>query len=381
MDRDPIEAAAAPHANALLHAAAATADVVAAPSESPPIAERPICPAWSFVFDAVPASPSLVGAGIAAALFGAFLAFDLREGRLDDLLRGVTPWWQHVEVRSALAVAALFAGVAATYRYEEIGSREDLRRLEPHLRPGAECDAALAQATRVAELHDVRLAGVLGSVLFALVVPTLYRDPRRFLDLETYLLPSVLFDLAIALLLGGTILRTLYGGVVQDRGFARLAHSIADLDLLELGPVHVFSRRGLRRAFRWLVLASVASLVVFDAGWDGPPALVFVGIVAFALFSFVLPIRGAHQRVRSEKERVLGALRRAIRTERERVARGDGAGGRLADLLAYEARIAGVSEWPIEGFTLLRLSFYLLLPVGSWLGGALVERFVSRVIG
>ena len=74
-------------------------------------------------------------------------------------------------------------------------------------------------------------------------------------------------------------------------------------------------------------------------------------------------------------------LRRAIRSERERTARGEGTGGRLADLLAYEARIASVSEWPIDGFTLLRLSFYLFLPVGSWLGGALVERLVSRLLG
>jgi len=377
MEREPIEAAAVPGAAALLLDAKASEEA----AKARPATETPICPAWSRLFDAIPVSPGGVASGIALALFASFLAFDLREGRLDELIAGVTPWWQHVEVRSALAVAALFAGVAATYRYEEIGSREDLRRLAPHLRGDAECQAALVQATHVAEHHDVRLAGLLGSALFALVVPALYRDPARFLRAETYLLPSVVFDLAVALLLGGTILRTLYGGVAQDRGFARLAHSIAEIDLLDLGPVHVFSRRGLRRALRWLVLASVAGLVVFDAGWDGPPALVFVGIVAFALFSFWLPIRGAHVRVREEKQRALAALRARIRSERARVDEGAGAGGRLADLLAYEARVQGVSEWPIDGFTLLRLAFYLLLPVGSWLGGALVERFVSKLLG
>jgi len=389
MEREPGKAAAAPHAQTLLQAVAtlpgvgagAVPDAAADPPGTTDTAGHPICPAWSRLFDALPLPPSLVAVGIALTLLALLLALDLHEGRLDDLLRGVTPWWQHVEVRSALAVAALFAGTAATYRFEEIGARNDLERLEPHLRRDAACESALAEVTRAATLHDVRAAGILGSILFVLVVPTLYREPERFLHLETYRLPSVLFDLLIAALLGGTILRTLYAGIVQDRAFARLAHSIAEIDLLEPGAVSVFARRGLRRALRWLVLASFASLLVFDAGWDGPPALVFVAIVAFALVSFVLPIRGAHQRVRGEKERTLVTLRRAIRSERERSARGEGTGGRLADLLAYEARIASVSEWPIDGFTLLRLSFYLFLPVGSWLGGALVERLVSRLLG
>jgi len=377
MEREPIEAAAVPGAAALSLDATLRAEA----TEALPAAETPICPVWSHLFDVLPVAPSVVAAGIAVALVASFLALDLREGRLVDLLAGVTPWWRHVEVRSALAVGLLFAGVAATVRYEEIGAREDLRRLAPHLRGDAECEAAVDQATRVSVHHDVRLAGLLGSVLFALVVPTLYRDPARFLRAETYLLPSVAFDLAVALVLGGTIVRTLYGGVVQDRGFARLAHAIGEIDLLELGPVHVFSRRGLRRALRWLVLASVASLVVFDAGRGGPPALVFLGIVVFALFSFWLPIRGAHERVRAEKQRVLAGVRARIRGERERVEAGTARGGRLADLLAYEARVQGVSEWPIDGFTLLRLACYLLLPLGSWLGGALVERLVNVVLG
>lgn len=386
MEREPIDAAATADLPVLLEDAqalprawgAAEPDVAPASAEA---AENPVCPLWSRLFDACPLPPLLVASGIALGLVGIFLGLDLREGHLDNLLRGVTPWWRHGEVRSALAVAALFGGAAATYRYEEIGAGNDLRRLEPHLRRDVACEAALAEVTRVASLHEVRVAGVLGSIVFALVVPALYREPARFLHLETYLLPSVLFDLVVAVLLGGTIVQTLYAGVLQDHAFARLAHSLAEIDLLEPGPVRVFARRGLRRALRWLVLASFASFIVLDAGWDGPPALVFLVIVGFALVSFVLPLRGAHQRVRSEKEHALDALRQGIRNERERVASGEGSGGRLADLLAYEERIANVSEWPIDGFTVLRLSFYLLLPMGSWLGGALVERLVSRLLG
>ena len=376
MSRGDSRARAAETTSALLVADGEALAPAAAPSRS-------ICPAWSYLFDVWPGSPALLGAVVATLLCSAFLLLDLSEGRLDDLLEGVTSWWRHPEVRSAIVIAVLFAGVGVTYRYEELGSRADVARLRPHLRPDAGCEAALRDVTCVADHHDVWIAGVLGSLLFAGIVPFLYRDPTRFLHAATYGLPSVLFDFAVALLLGGTILRTVYAGVVQDRAFARLAHSIARLDLLDLEPVHVFSRRGLRRTLRWAFLTAVASLVVIDAGWDGPPTLVLLGIVGFAVFSFLLPVRGAHDRVRAEKRRTLEALRASVRAERERLesAEAGSTSGRLADLLAYEARIAGVSEWPIDGFTLLRFSLYLLLPFGSWLGGALVERIVNTLLG
>ena len=49
--------------------------------------------------------------------------------------------------------------------------------------------------------------------------------------------------------------------------------------------------------------------------------------------------------------------------------------------LAYEARIEAVREWPFDVPTLVRFAAFLLLPLGSWLGGALVERVVSGILG
>ena len=54
--------------------------------------------------------------------------------------------------------------------------------------------------------------------------------------------------------------------------------------------------------------------------------------------------------------------------------------GRLADLLAYEKRIGDVPEWPLDVPTLLRFALFLAIPVGSWLGGALVERLVDLTL-
>ena len=54
--------------------------------------------------------------------------------------------------------------------------------------------------------------------------------------------------------------------------------------------------------------------------------------------------------------------------------------GRLGDLLAYKAQIESTPEWSFDSVTLLRFSVYLLIPVGSMVGGALVERVVELVL-
>jgi hypothetical protein len=208
----------------------------------------------------------------------------------------------------------------------------------------------------------------------------LYRDPSRFLHAETYAMPSVLFDLAVGAALGWATSRTLYASMWQDRAFARLASVVREIDLLDLSPLRPFARRGLRRALRWLLLATIASLAFIDAGYAEAPALVLVGIVAFAMLSFLLPVLGIHARIRAEKQSTLSALRQQIRDERSTLDAGSVRGGRLADLLAYEARIAAVREWPIDATTLLRFAVFLLLPLGSWLGSAVVGHAVERLL-
>ena len=48
-----------------------------------------------------------------------------------------------------------------------------------------------------------------------------------------------------------------------------------------------------------------------------------------------------------------------------------------ADLFAYEGYLRRLSLWPFDQSTWLRFALLLGLPLGSWLGGALVERLLS----
>jgi hypothetical protein len=53
----------------------------------------------------------------------------------------------------------------------------------------------------------------------------------------------------------------------------------------------------------------------------------------------------------------------------------------LAEVAAYQHLIEGVREWPFDTSSLLRFGFYLLIPLGSWFGGAMVERVVDSWLG
>jgi hypothetical protein len=117
-----------------------------------------------------------------------------------------------------------------------------------------------------------------------------------------------------------------------------------------------------------------------------PVTLVTKAIVgAVAAFTLQLPVRGVHRAIRAAKDAELLAVRAAIARTRAASLAGGAAGAedatRLGGLLAFEARIAGVVEWPFDVGTLLRFTVFLALPLGSWIAGALVEWLVSRVLG
>jgi hypothetical protein len=97
-------------------------------------------------------------------------------------------------------------------------------------------------------------------------------------------------------------------------------------------------------------------------------------ITSFALAAFLLPLLGPHARLRAAKQAELARDRVLARDA------GEVGGGRLGDLLAYEARVDAASEWPIETSTLLRFAFYLALGLGSWVGAGLVQHFLETAL-
>jgi hypothetical protein len=140
-----------------------------------------------------------------------------------------------------------------------------------------------------------------------------------------------------------------------------------------------FARVGLRQAMLWLVGSSLASLLFFEASVPGVVAAVLFVTVAIGVASLLAPSRGVHERLREAKRAELAWVRDEI--ERAGRALRAGEGTRLPALLAWQAHVAAAPEWPFDPRTLLRFGLFLLIPLGSWLGGALAERAVDAFLG
>lgn len=160
------------------------------------------------------------------------------------------------------------------------------------------------------------------------------------------------------------------------RAIGRRVH-VSLLDREGLAP---FVQTGLRSALLWLVGSSLAMTLLFDVNAPWLVLLVLSATIGLAIAALLLPSRGLHERLRAEKEAELRWVRAEISATREALGAGGERAARLPALLAWEARVERASEWPFDATSLFRFALLLLVPLGSWLGGALVERAVDAWI-
>ncbi len=156
----------------------------------------------------------------------------------------------------------------------------------------------------------------------------------------------------------------------------------AEIDLLDLEDLYAIGRSGLRSALYVFVFLSLGSLFYLDPRLSlwGALAIFALGIV-LALRNLLRPARRVRRLIRAVKREELDQLKERVRQARDNAVTGDGSTqGRLTDLLAYKTQVESTREWSFDSSTLLRFGLYLLIPVVSMVGGALVERVVDMVL-
>jgi hypothetical protein len=154
------------------------------------------------------------------------------------------------------------------------------------------------------------------------------------------------------------------------------------VELGEIGSLAPFARAGLRTALLWFVGTSLASLLLVDTDAPALVASILLATTAIAVASLLAPSRGVHERLHDAKREELGWLRAEIARASAALRSGDAQGAaQLPALLAWESRVAAAPEWPFDTSTWLRFALFLLVPLGSWLGGAVAERIVERWLG
>jgi hypothetical protein len=53
----------------------------------------------------------------------------------------------------------------------------------------------------------------------------------------------------------------------------------------------------------------------------------------------------------------------------------------MADLTAYLRLVEAAPEWPFQGSTVVQMLLYLLMPIASWFGDALIGGVLERLLG
>jgi len=173
---------------------------------------------------------------------------------------------------------------------------------------------------------------------------------------------------------------------------------LAELDArIEVSPLESEALRplasaGLHTSFIWMIGAAIGMLFVLDSNIESTVIVVFMaGIALLGGLAAIGPAMAGRRVIRRAKEKALADVRAAIarlhlealdpssetlvkKADDQRLAQ-------MGALLAYEDRLEKAPELPITAPTVAQFALYLAIPVGSWLGGAFVERMVDAALG
>jgi hypothetical protein len=320
-------------------------------------------------------SPWRLSLAIAAVLAALFLALEAALGRLplvvgDGHVRG--------DFRVALVLIAVVAYLPGALARLAQGAHATIDALVPVLRATPAEQAALREDAGRFDPGALRRAGLAG--VAAMVALPFFTNLTLDAWTPWKLPPEALAHRALLPGVGWLAGRFFYALVVESRRLARIGRTRVAIDLLDLRPLAPIPRQGLRHALLGAGLFAIVALALVDVG-IAPHllqvlALALVANATFAAAALLLPARGLRDAILAVKRAELATTDADLRR-----ARAGAPGARpLADVLAWRAFVEAVPEWPFDAPTVGRFLLYLAIPLGSWLGGALVERVVDALL-
>jgi hypothetical protein len=317
--------------------------------------------------------PVGLGVGIFVALVVCHAIFEVSVSGVDHY---VGSWEQERRYATATIVELLLGFLMGARAGLIRATRRDLATLRAGLPGPAGEDDTLARELR-------SLGGIPGVLAPLAAVPVGLLVVPHVSTGSPYLLSGAPWEhgfvwaLVVNTLLFALLGRLVFETFAQMRVLGRVEVQLGEIDLLDPEPRRIFARPGLRSASVWFGGSAIASLIFVNVSFHWATGAVILATLGVGTLAFVLPMRGVHRRVGRAKRAELGRVRGAVRAERRLVLERQGSAERLSALLAYEARIERVREWPFDVPTLLRFLILALVAAGSWLGGAVVERLLG----
>ena len=165
-----------------------------------------------------------------------------------------------------------------------------------------------------------------------------------------------------------------YVTVAESARLSKLSDDIESLELLDMRPYQPLIRQGLTNALLVFGMVSVLSLLGVESRYAPLLMASWMTFIVLAWIGMMLPLRGIRKKIRTAKDKELDWCRQSLMASRDALKSGAGEQQSITEILAYRAMIENIRNWPFDSPTLVRFAIYLLIPLGSWLGGAFVER-------
>lgn len=329
-------------------------------------------PFWiTRAFSPIGLSPVAVGPVLGLAALLVFAIQELALGRFplaglpgdpEGVLDGVRVTLTHIAIATYLITAAAYA-IRVTER--------TLVRLRPLLEPAPSLDRDPQ------ERYPLRITGLLSIGFILLINATVSPGPISYNPAAWN--PENGWHRVLSFVIGFWAFRLVAVIAIDSLRLSRLARSIREVDLLDLRPLAPFVTQGLANVLLVVGFVAVFALFLVDPRYLTLFVPTFLFTMLAAAFALALPVWGSHRRIQTAKRGELSWCRHRIRAARQALERGRTSTG-LDEFLAWEERIERVRAWPVDAAAVARFGLYLLIPIGSWSGGALVERLIDSFL-
>jgi hypothetical protein len=344
-----------------------------------------VTPFWVRIATETKLSPGWLLIAFPVVLYPIYLALEVLFGRGLAAAMDFSGDWKAI---IPLRATAFWGYLVMMLTYAARGTFRDLDALRPVLRGGDAVYAELRQQLTRFERRRLWVGalagGLVACVIQEIVIARWAHLAAGSWSLRDFCMVVMAFALWITAGRGAVHL------LDSARLYSRIGERHVVVDLLDLGSLSPLARHGLRIVLLVTIFTGVAiiSVIVRSASLPGPSAaaLILAPIWSLPLATaiFVLPVRGLRRQIRARKAEELGRIREDIRRSRELAAeagtKAAEAGAKLPGLLAYKHEIESVREWPFDAPTLTRFFLYIAIPLGSWVGGALVERLLGAAL-
>jgi hypothetical protein len=304
--------------------------------------------------------------GTAASIFVLFMsAYWLADAIDGGTLSGQT-------TRLALVLTLLLTAILSVQRAVRLRQRADTPALARVLKGGLAQAASLGRLTPDEPyLWAATAAGILIGLGFDYIL--------YFRGMPGGQLWARLWFSLITLLLVVTFTR---GAELTRAGSAGSSDVIRNdliIDLLRIEDLGVWGRNAARFALIWFTISAFACLLFISSNITVFTIALLLGCLFIGTVVFFAMMIGIHHRIRADKRAELERVRGEIDTLKHKAAADPAAATCLQGMLAYEARIDAVQEWPFDQTTLLRLGASALILTVPWFGQAVAAYLVDHL--